>query len=122
MPSEKKFAVCVDNSDYPAALEIRKVYQVLPDPAAVSRSYLRIIDESGEDYLYPSRMFLQVKVGPEGRKKLVKVLSFSKPRPQKSLNKAKRQRGANLRQGARRLRSSKRSKREMEFPRQQRKA
>jgi hypothetical protein len=90
MASDKQFAVCVDNKDYPAALEVRKVYQVLPDPAATSRSYLRVIDESGEDYLYPKRMFLQVKVRPEARAKLVKVLSFTGRKMGKNAKKARR--------------------------------
>ena len=55
MDANKRFAVCVDNTDYRAALEVRKVYQVLPDPAAAARSYVRIIDESGQDYLYPRK-------------------------------------------------------------------
>ena len=76
MAAEKRFAVCVDNADYPASLELRKVYQVLPDQAAAARSHLRVIDESGEDYLYPRRMFLRVNVRPEARATLVKVLSF----------------------------------------------
>ena len=78
MPSEKQFAVCLDNTDYTAALEVRKIYQVLPDETADLRRYVRIIDESGEDYLYPSRMFLRVKFRPEANAALVKVLSFEK--------------------------------------------
>lgn len=66
MPPQKKFAVCVDNTDYPASLEVRKIYQVLPDAAAATHSYFRIIDESGEDYLYPRRMFLRLKVNEDG--------------------------------------------------------
>ena len=54
------FVVCVDNTDYPASLERRKLYQVLPDAQAEAHSLLRVIDESGEDYLYPSRYFLFV--------------------------------------------------------------
>src|SRR5690242_8011168 len=61
MRVNRNFAVCIDNTDYTAALEVRKIYQVLPDAAAAARSYLRIIDESGEDYLYPRRMFRQSK-------------------------------------------------------------
>lgn len=111
MPSDKKFAVCVDNTDYTAALEVRKVYQVLPDPAAVSRAYVRIIDESGEDYLYPSRMFLPVTVGPEGRRRLGKVLGFSKAKRQKSLAKSKARRAANRRRKVKGMRPSRKSKR-----------
>ena len=48
------FAVCIDNVDYPASLESRKLYQIVPDDEAASSRQLRVIDESGEDYLYPS--------------------------------------------------------------------
>jgi hypothetical protein len=84
MALAKRFVVCVDNSDYTAALELRKIYQVLPDSAAASRSYLRIIDESGEDYLYPSKMFLPVKFTPEARGKLVKVIGFTRAKSRKT--------------------------------------
>ena len=50
-----RFAVCVNNSEYPASLEIHKIYRVIPDKDAEREGDLRIIDESGEDYLYPSR-------------------------------------------------------------------
>ncbi|MEM9818562.1 MAG: hypothetical protein AAF827_19430 [Cyanobacteria bacterium P01_D01_bin.6] len=49
-----KFVVCISNQDYPAALEVRKLYQVLEDAPAQQRQMLRIIDESGEDYLSES--------------------------------------------------------------------
>ena len=54
-PSEPqpRFVVCVKNKDYPASLELRKLYQVVADPAAAKHHQLRVIDESGEDYLYP---------------------------------------------------------------------
>jgi hypothetical protein len=103
MATEKEFAVCLDNSDYPAALEVRKVYQLLPDPAAQSHSYVRVIDESGEDYLYPSRMFLRVRVRPEGRTKLLRILSLSRKGPKTS-------KGDRERQTSSLKRSSKRSK------------
>jgi hypothetical protein len=54
--------VCVDNSGYEAALERRKLYALLPDSAAEAKGLLRVIDESGEDYLYPSRMFHKVEL------------------------------------------------------------
>ena len=78
MAANKQFAVCVDNTDYTAALEVRKIYQVLPDPVAASRSYVRIIDESGEDYLYPKRMFLPVRARPDARATLVRIVSLSR--------------------------------------------
>ena len=54
------FVVCVDNTDYPASLERCKIYQVLPDEQAAEHSLVRVVDESGEDYLYPSDYFLVV--------------------------------------------------------------
>lgn len=60
-PSRKKrFAVCVSNTGYPASLELRKIYQVLPDADAEAHGLMRVVDESGEDYLYPVRFFLDV--------------------------------------------------------------
>ena len=52
------FAVCIDNSEYPASLELHKVYQVLPDEDAAVDGDMRVIDESGEDYLYPADYFI----------------------------------------------------------------
>jgi hypothetical protein len=56
------FAVCIDNSEYPASLELHKVYQVLPDEDAAVDGDIRVIDESGEDYLYPADYFILVKL------------------------------------------------------------
>jgi hypothetical protein len=57
-----KFAVCVDNSGYPASLELYKIYRVLPDNDAMADGDLRVIDESGEDYLYPASRFVLIKL------------------------------------------------------------
>jgi hypothetical protein len=57
---EAHFAICITNTDYPAALEVRKIYQVLPDADAAKHQLLRIVDESGEDYLYPATYFVLV--------------------------------------------------------------
>ena len=51
------FVVCVDNRGYPAGLELRGVYRVLADEWASERHLLRVVDESGEDYLYPEEYF-----------------------------------------------------------------
>lgn len=53
-----RFAVCVNNAEYPASLELHKIYRVLPDTEAESDGDLRIVDESGEDYLYPAEYFV----------------------------------------------------------------
>jgi hypothetical protein len=60
MISSGKFALCVHNEDYPASLEMRKVYRVVPDAGASRRGLIRVIDESGEDYLYPKSHFVRV--------------------------------------------------------------
>jgi hypothetical protein len=56
--TETKFVVCISNKDYPASLEIRKFYQIVPDSYADQHQMIRVIDESGEDYLYPSSYFI----------------------------------------------------------------
>ncbi|HVP54491.1 MAG TPA: hypothetical protein VMU45_05785 [Candidatus Eisenbacteria bacterium] len=66
VPSQ--FVVCVDNSEYPASLELRKLYQVIEDPAAAKPQMLRIVDESGEDYPYPAECFVAVSLPPSTRK------------------------------------------------------
>ena len=55
-----RFVLCINNADYPASLEIRKVYGALPDAEAESMGYIRVVDESGEDYLYPQSLFVAV--------------------------------------------------------------
>ena len=51
------FAVCLSNRGYAASLEVRKLYPVVNDPDAAANDLIRVIDESGEDYLYPARLF-----------------------------------------------------------------
>lgn len=57
MTETKQFAICVHNGEYAGTLELGKVYEVLQDPCAADRNYQRVIDESGEDYLYPRSWF-----------------------------------------------------------------
>jgi hypothetical protein len=58
------FALCIDNADYPTSLEARKLYEVLPNDETVPRGQVRVIDESGEDYLYPARYFRLLALPP----------------------------------------------------------
>ena len=58
--SEPRFVVCVGNDS--EDLELRKIYRVLPDKSAVEDGYVRVVDESGEDYLYPSDCFLPLEL------------------------------------------------------------
>ena len=68
-----RFAVCVDNSEYPASLEMHKIYRVVPDKDAEREGDLRIIDESGEDYLYPDRYFVPIEVPQETERALMEA-------------------------------------------------
>ena len=56
------FAVCVNNAEYPASLELHKIYRVLSDDDAAADGDLRIVDESGEDYLYPADWFAPIEL------------------------------------------------------------
>ncbi len=60
--SRARFAICVDNSEYPASLELHKIYRVLPDANAARDGDLRVIDESGEDYLFPASYFVLINL------------------------------------------------------------
>jgi hypothetical protein len=57
-----RFAVRVDNDGYPASLELHKIHRVLPDEGAISDGDLRVVDESGEDYLYPAERFVLLEL------------------------------------------------------------
>lgn len=60
--NQHPFVVCVKNQRYKASLEVRKIYTVLPDEAACQQGLLRVIDESGEDYLYPIDFFVPLEL------------------------------------------------------------
>ena len=58
---QPEFVVCVNSGDCDD-LEVRKIYQVLPDERATADGLIRVVDESGEDYLYPAKLFLQIEL------------------------------------------------------------
>ena len=60
---EERFVRCVQNEEYPAALELLKVYRVLGDERASRRRLVRVVDESGEDYFYPQEWFVALVRG-----------------------------------------------------------
>jgi hypothetical protein len=66
----KQLVVCIDNDGYAVSLEKRKIYVALRDAAAEKHGMLRIIDESGEDYLYPKTLFRSIAL-PQGVKRAV---------------------------------------------------
>ena len=57
--------MCVANDGYPAALELRKIYETLPDAKSEKAGMVRVIDESGEDYLYPAAWFVPIDLSRE---------------------------------------------------------
>jgi hypothetical protein len=72
MPKQqsKQLVICLKNDGYPASLERRKIYVALTDPAAERGGLMRVIDESGEDYLYPEHFFREIALS-EATKKAV---------------------------------------------------
>jgi hypothetical protein len=57
---KNRYVLCLTNDGYPAALEPRKVYRAIPDAQGAKQGFVRVVDESGEDYLYPKDMFASV--------------------------------------------------------------
>ena len=70
MTAPMKYVVCIKNEDYPASLEVAKIYRTLPDAVATKRKLIRVIDESSEDYLYPATCFIPIELTTEIEKAL----------------------------------------------------
>jgi len=70
--TSKQFVICIDNSDYLASLELHKIYAVLPDERAAQDDYLRVVDESGEDYLYSAKRFVHVELPQRVKRSVVR--------------------------------------------------
>jgi len=68
---KERFVVCINNEGYPASLELHKIYRVLPDSEAEEDGDLRVIDESGEDYLFPREWFVFVELPREVEKSVL---------------------------------------------------
>ncbi|MGB8646054.1 MAG: hypothetical protein WCF84_12515 [Anaerolineae bacterium] len=71
--SEQGFAVCLKNDGYAAALEVRKIYRVIQDEQAKQHNLMSIVDESGEDYLYPTDFFAAIELPDQ----VVKALALA---------------------------------------------
>ena len=71
----REFAVCVRNTGYPASLELRKSYQVLPDSEAEARGLMRVIAESGEDYLYLKAFFVRLNLSQPVETAIIRAAS-----------------------------------------------
>ena len=71
--SKAHFVICIENSDYPASLEKRKIYEAVADADAAKHGQLRVIDESGEDYLYPKECFVDANLPEDIRAAVVEA-------------------------------------------------
>lgn len=69
-PPHPEYVVCIDNVGYPVSLELHKIYRTLPDADAIESGDLRIIDESGEDYLFPATSFVSISPPQQVRSSL----------------------------------------------------
>jgi hypothetical protein len=78
MSSEKHFVVCVRNDEYEGTLELRKIYEVLEDRDAEPHDLMRVIDESGEDYLYPRQWFLPIQL-PQNIEEVIVEIAHREP-------------------------------------------
>ena len=67
------FLICIDNSDYPASLEKRKIYEAIADAEAAKHGQVRVIDESGDDYLYPAECFVEANLSEKIRAAVVRA-------------------------------------------------
>ena len=77
---EPQFVVCVKNKQYGASLELRKLYQVVADDGAAKHGQLRVIDESGEDYLYPEEYFVAVSLPQSAERAVRRATSLTAAR------------------------------------------
>jgi len=71
MNAKKQYALCINNKDYEASLIPRKIYEIIPDERAERDDFVRVIDESGEDYLYHSSHFVFIQLPLEVEQALV---------------------------------------------------
>ena len=63
--SASLYVLCIDDGGYRVSLEVRKVYVTLPDERAAEDQFIRVIDETGEDYLYPAKLFVPIEIPPQ---------------------------------------------------------
>lgn len=74
------YVLCIDDGGYPESLEVRKVYVALKDARAQEQQFVRVVDETGEDYLYPTALFVPIQIPQEATEMLHLINRNSKPR------------------------------------------
>lgn len=85
--STTRFAICINNVGYEYDLKVRTIYQVLPDASAARSNYLRIIDETGEDYLFPAAYFVLIDIPREAELALSDFPDATSIEPKKRIKK-----------------------------------
>ena len=90
--TEKQFVICIDNSGYPVSFDLHKVYVVLPDERAAEDDFLRVVDESGEDYLYSTKRFVPVELPQQVKQSWVRRVRESTMLANKTLQPTSRAR------------------------------
>ena len=75
-----QFVVCINNADYPASLELHKIYRVLQDQDAAVDGDIRVVDESGEDYLYPASYFTPIEIPKTVEESFLRPISAPEPK------------------------------------------
>ena len=70
MTKQKQYVVCLDNKGYKASLLARRIYQAIPDTEAADLGLIRVIDESGDDYLFPEKLFEAIELSSSLKRKL----------------------------------------------------
>ena len=78
--TEISYVLCIDDGGYPESLEVRKVYVALKDARAQQQQFVRVIDETGEDYLYPAALFIPIQIPHEATQVVPFLNRNSKPR------------------------------------------
>jgi hypothetical protein len=78
--TEISYVLCIDDGGYPESLDVRKVYVALKDTRAQQQQYVRVIDETGEDYLYPAALFVPIQIPQEATQVMSVVNRNCKPR------------------------------------------
>ncbi len=73
MNETKHFAICIRNQGYEGALELRKLYEIIDDPIAARHDSIRVVDESGEDYLYPNDWFIRLDLPATVEERLLQL-------------------------------------------------
>jgi hypothetical protein len=73
MKREAQFAVCIPNKGYAASLEVRKIYRLIPDKAGAKHGLVRVVDEMGEDYLFPEEYFVSLRLPQAAERALLRA-------------------------------------------------